>query len=119
MIIQILTKYYQAKIQVLTGLGSLQLFLELGFFLLKALDLMLHLVKLSRVLTVSFIKFVPCSESFIKTLGNFCILLCQGVPIVYSLIQSMRLQERSIGNILQTQHMICQDIIKLLIIGKD
>ena len=80
MIIQLLTKYYQAKIQVLTGLGSLQLFLELGFFLLKALDLMLHLVKLSRVLTVSFIKFVPCSESFIKIFCNFCILLSQGVP---------------------------------------
>ena len=86
MIIQLLTKYYQAKIQVLTGLGSLQLFLELGFFLLKALDLMLHLVKLSRVLTISFIKFIPYSESFIKTFCNLCILLSQGVPIVYGLI---------------------------------
>ena len=88
MIIQLLTKYYQAKIQVLTGLGSLQLFLELGFFLLKALDLMLHLVKLSRVLTVSFIKFVPCSESFIKMLCNLNILLSQGVMIVYDLIKA-------------------------------
>ena len=104
---------------VLTSLGSLQLFLKLGFLFFKALDLLFHLIKFSHVLTVSFIKLVPCSESFIKTLGNFCILLCQGVPIVYSLIQSMRLQERPIGNILQTQHMICQDIIKLLDIGKD
>ena len=78
----------------------LQLFLELGFFFLKALDLLFHLIKFSCVLTVSFIKLVPCSKSFIKTLGNLYILLCQGVPIVYSLIQSLRLQERSIGNIL-------------------
>jgi len=71
-------KYYLVKIQVLTCLGSLQLFLELGFLFFKALDLLFHLIKLSRMFTVSFIKLVPCNESLIKTLGNFCILLSQG-----------------------------------------
>ena len=67
----------------------LQLFLELGFFFLKALDLLFHLIKLSCMFTVSFIKLVPCSKSFIKTLGNLSILLSQGVPIIYCLIQSL------------------------------
>ena len=62
MIIQLLAKYCQQKVQVLTGLGSLQLFLELGFLLLKALDLLFHLIKLSSVVTVSFIKLVLCRK---------------------------------------------------------
>ena len=82
----IIGEILSSGIQVLTRLGSSELFLKLGFFLFKALDLMLHLVKLSRVLTVSFIKFVPCSESFIKIFCNFCIILSQGVPIIYGLI---------------------------------
>ena len=86
---QLLTRYYQEKIQELTSLGSLQLFLELGFFFLKALDLLFHLKKLSSVFAVSFIKLVPCSKSFIKTLGNLSILLSQGVSIIYGLIQSL------------------------------
>ena len=86
---QLLTRYYQEKIQILTGLGSLQLFLELGFLVFKALDLLFHLIKLSRMFTVSFIKLVPCSKSFIKMLGNFSIFLIQGVPIIYGLIQSL------------------------------
>ena len=76
---------------MLTSLGSLQLLLELGFLFFEALDLLFHLVKFSRVLTVSFIKLVPCGENFIKTFCNFCILLSQGVPIVYGLIQRLRL----------------------------
>ena len=79
---QLLTRYCQEKIQVLTSLGSLQLFLELGFFFLKALDLLFHLIKLLRMFMVSFIKLVPCSKSFIKTLGNLSIFLIQGVPII-------------------------------------
>ena len=62
MIIQLLAKYCQQKVQVLTGLGSLQLFLELGFLLLKALDLLFHLIKLSSIVTVSFIKLVLCRK---------------------------------------------------------
>jgi len=76
---------------VLTNLGSLQLFLELGFLFFEALDLLLHLIKFSRVFTVSFIKLIPCSESLIKTFVNFCIFLSQGVPIVYGLIPRLRL----------------------------
>jgi hypothetical protein len=41
------------------------------------------------MLAVSFIKLVPCSKGFIKALGNFCILLGQGSPIVNSLIESL------------------------------
>ena len=78
----------------------LQLFLELGFFFLKALDLLFHLIKLSRMFKVSFIKLVPCDKSFIKMLGNFSIFLIQGVPIIYGLIQSLGFQGRPIGNIL-------------------
>ena len=70
------------------------------------------------MLMISFIKLVPSSKSFIKMRGNFCILLSQGVPIVYSLIQSLRLQEGLIGNILQVQQTM-SDIIKLLDISKD
>jgi len=58
--------------------------------------------------TVSFIKLVPSSERFIKTLGNFSILLIQGVLIIYGLIQSLEFQERPIGNILQIQQMMRQ-----------
>ena len=103
MIIQLLDLYCQEKVQVLTGLGSLKLFLELGFFVLKALDLLFHLIKLSSMLTVSFIKLVMCSKRLIKALGNFCILLSQGFPVINNLIQSPRLKEGSIGNILQIQ----------------
>ena len=84
----------------------LQLFLELGFFFLKALDLLFHLIKLSRMFMVSFIKLVPCSKSFINMFGYFSILLIQGVPIIYGLIQSLGFQERPIGNILQVQQMM-------------
>jgi len=86
MIIQLSAKYSQEKDQVLTGLGSLQLFLEFGFLLLKALDLLLHLIKLSSMLSVHFIKLVPCSKGFIKALDNFCILPSQGFLVVNSLI---------------------------------
>ena len=79
-------KYYQVKIQVLTSLGSMQLFLEFGFLFFKALDLLFHLIKFSRMFTVSFIKLVACSESLIKSFGNFCILLSQGFSIVNGLI---------------------------------
>ena len=89
MIIQLSAKYSQEKDQVLTGLGSLQLFLEFGFLLLKALDLLLHLIKFSSMLSIRFIKLVPCSKGFIKVFGNQCILLLQGFPIVNSLIQSL------------------------------
>ena len=78
-------------VQVLTSLGSLELFLKLGFLYFKALDLLLHLIKFSFVLTVSFIKLIPCSESFIKMFCNLCILLSQGVVIICGLIYSMRL----------------------------
>jgi len=40
-------------------LSNPQLFLEFGFLFLKALDLLFHLIKLSSMLTVSFIKLVP------------------------------------------------------------
>ena len=103
---QSLEKYYQAKDQVLTGLRSLQLFLEFGFLLLKALDLLLHLIKLSSTLSVRFIKLIPCSKGFIKALGNFCILLSQGFSVINSMIQSLILQEGSIGDILQVQKMM-------------
>ena len=103
---RLLTRYCQEKIQILTGLGSLQLFSELGFFLLKALDLLFHLIKFSRMFTVGFIKLVPCGKSFIKMLGNFSILLIQGIPIIYGLIQSLGFQKRPIGNILQVQQMM-------------
>jgi hypothetical protein len=46
------------------------LFLEFGFLLLKALDLLLHLIKFSMMLSVRFIKFVPCSKGFIEAFGN-------------------------------------------------
>ena len=105
---QLLTKYHQVKIQVLTGLDSLQLFLDLGPLFFKALDLLFHLIKFTRMFTVSFIKLVACSESLIKMFGNFCILLSQGFSIVNGLIQSLRLQEGLIGNILQVKQMICQ-----------
>ena len=103
---QSLEKYYQAKDQVLTGLRSLQLFLEFGFLLLKALDLLLHLIKLSSMLSVRFIKLIPCSKGFIKALGNFCILVGQSSPIVNSMIQSLRFKEGPIGNFLQGQQIM-------------
>ena len=71
------------------------------FILLKAPNLLFHLIKLSRMFTVSFIKLVPCSKRFIKASGNFCILLSQCFSIINSLIQSLRLQEGLIGNFLQ------------------
>ena len=89
-----------SAVQVLTVLGSLHLLLKLGFLYFKTLDLLFHLINFSRMLSVSFIKLVPSSESLIKTFGNFGILLSQGVPVVHDLIQSMRLQERPVGNIL-------------------
>ena len=42
--------------------------MKLGFFFFKALNLLFHLVKFSCGLTVSFIKHVPCSKSFINML---------------------------------------------------
>ena len=106
MIIQLLAKYCQQKVQVLTGLGSLQLFLELGFLLLQALDLLFHPIKLSSMLTVSFIKLIPCSKGLIKALVNFCILLSQGFPVINSMIQSLRFKEGPIGNFLQGQQIM-------------
>ena len=91
------------RFKYFTGLGSLQLFLKLGFLLFKALDLQFHVIKLSRMFSVSFIKLIPSSERLIKALGNFCILLSQGFPVINNLIQSPRLKEGSIGNILQMQ----------------
>ena len=107
-ILQIMVNDYQVQFKVLTSLNRSQLLLKLGFLLFKTLDPLFHLINFSRVLPVSFIKLVPSIESLIKMLRNFSILLKQGVPVVHSLIQSMRLQERPIGNILQSQNMICQ-----------
>ena len=76
------------------------------FILLKAPNLLFHLIKLSSMLTVSFIKLVPCSKGLIKALGNFYILLSQGFPVINSMIQSLRFKEGSIGNILQVQQMM-------------
>ena len=97
-----------SAVQVLTSLGRSQLLLKLGFLLFKTLDPLFHLINFSRVLPVSFIKLVPSIESLIRMLGDFSILLSQGVPVIHGLIQSMRLQEGPVGNILQTQNMICQ-----------
>jgi len=103
---QLVEKYCQEKDRVLIGLGSLQLFLKLGFLLFKALDLQFHVIKLSRMFSVSFIKLIPSSERLIKALGNFCILVGQSSLIVNSMIQSLRFKEGSIGNILQVQQMM-------------
>ena len=103
--------YWQSNIKttdrVLTSLSSLQLFLKPGIFFLKlwpfffkALNLSLHITKFQMMLLVCFIKLVPSSKRFIQSFGNHGILLLQGFLIIYSLIQSLRLQERSIGNIL-------------------
>ena len=75
----------------------MQLLLKIGFLFFKTLDLLFHFINFSRVLSVSFIKLVPHIESLVKALGNLGILLRKEVLIVYSLIQSMRLQERSVG----------------------
>ena len=78
----------------------MQLFLKSGFLLFQALDSLFQFISLSRMLSVSFIKLVPHSESLVKALNNLGILLRQEVPVVYSLIQNMRLQERPVGNVL-------------------
>jgi hypothetical protein len=49
----------------------LQLFLELGFLFFKYLVLLFQLIKFSRMLTISFIKLVPSSKSFIKDAWQF------------------------------------------------
>ena len=78
----------------------MQLLLEFGLLIFQALDLLFQFPNLSRMLSVSFIKLVPHIESLVKALGNLGILLRKEVLIFYSLIQSMRLQERSVGNVL-------------------
>ena len=60
----------------------------------------LQFPNLSCMLPVSFIKLVPHIERLVKALGNLGILLNQGVLVVYGLIQSMRLQERPVDNVL-------------------
>ena len=82
------------------SLNSLQLLLEFGLLIFQALDFLFQFPNLSRMLSVSFIKLVPHIERLVKALGNLGILLNQGVPVVYGLIQSMRLQERPVDNVL-------------------
>ena len=99
-ILQIKGQRLPGIFRVLTSLRSLQLLLKLGLLCLQALDVLFQFPNLSRMLPVSFIKLVPHIEHLVKALGNLGILLNQGVPVVYGLIQSMRLQERPVGNIL-------------------
>ena len=81
--------YWQSKIKtkdrILTGLGSLQLFLKPGIFFLKlwlfffkSLNLPLHIIKFQMMLLVGFIKLVPSSKRCIQSFGNYGILLLQG-----------------------------------------
>ena len=100
MLLQINGQRLAGIFRVFTSLGSLQLLLEFGFIIFQALDLLLLFPNLSRMLSVHIIKLVPHIEILVKALGNLGILLNQGVPVVYSLIQSMILQERPVGNIL-------------------
>ena len=99
-ILQIKGQRLPGIFRVLTSLRSLQLLLKLGLLCLQALDVLFQFPNLSRMLPVSFIKLVPHIESLVKALGNFGILLNQGVLVVYGLIQSMRLQERLVSNVL-------------------
>jgi len=68
--------------RILTGLGRLQLFLELSLLLFQALDLLFKKISLSRMLPVGCIKFIPHSESFVNPLGNLRILFSKEFSVV-------------------------------------
>ena len=76
--------YYKlpSTVRVLTGLGRLQLFLELCLLLFQALDLLFEKISLSCMLLVGCIKLILHSERFINPLGNLRIFFCKEFSVV-------------------------------------
>ena len=86
--------------------------MKLRLLFLQALDLLLEEISFLSMLSVGLVKLVPLIKTLIKPLGDHGILLSKKLLVIQSLVQSTRLQERPIGNVLRKEEDI--SVTKLL-----